>query len=69
LRSIEGGSEELQRLEDELAVERSRHREAREEVETLTLSLKQVRTEFTDFRCESEAVVTQWTGKYLKYLW
>lgn len=56
-------SDDAERLEEELAVERGRHREAREEIQTLTRSLEETRTEFSDFRNESETVVGQWTGK------
>ena len=57
-------SDEGPQLEEELAVERGRHHEAREEVQTLTRSLEEARAEFSDFRNQSEAVVCQWTGKH-----
>jgi chromosome segregation ATPase len=45
---------EKEQLEEELAVERGRHAEARDEIESLE-----------EARDESEQVLTQWTGTYL----
>jgi hypothetical protein len=52
---LQAKTEEVERLEEELAVERGRQHEAREEIEELTRTLEEKRT-------ESETVVGQWTG-------
>jgi chromosome segregation ATPase len=48
---------EAQKFQSELADEKMRHQEARDEIEALTSS-------FDELRTESENVVNQWTGTY-----